>query len=52
VFPALAVEEAEAMGDDYVGAEHLLLFLAHAGLPGVDLPYERIRNAILELRGS
>lgn len=52
VFPALAIEEAEAMGDDYVGAEHLLLLLARAGVPTVDLPYERIRKAILEFRGS
>ena len=52
VFPAVAVEEAEANGDDYVGAEHLLLLLARTGVPGVDLPYERIRKEILELRGS
>ena len=52
VFPALAIQEAEAMGDDYVGAEHLLLLLARAGVPGVDLPYERIRKEILELRKS
>jgi hypothetical protein len=52
VFPALAIEEAKAMGDDHVGVEHLLLFLARAGVPGVDLPYERIRETILELRGT
>jgi hypothetical protein len=52
VFPALAIEEAVAMGDDYVGAEHLLLFLARANIPGVDLPYERIRKEVLECRGS
>ena len=52
LFPALVVEEAEAMGDDYVGVEHLLLFLARAGVPGVDLPYERIRDTIVELRRS
>jgi len=48
-FPGLVIEEATAMGDDYVGIEHLLLFLARAGVPGVELPYERIRSAILEL---
>ena len=52
VFPAFAIEEAEAMGDDYVGAEHLLLLLARAGVPGVGLQYERIRKEILELRRS
>jgi len=52
VFPTVAVQEAEAIGDDYVGAEHLLLLLARVGVPGVDLPYERIRKEILELRGS
>jgi hypothetical protein len=52
VFPALAIEEAKAMGDDYVGADHLLLFLARSGVPGVELPYERIRKTILEIRGS
>ena len=52
LFPALVIDEAKAMGDDHVGVEHLLLFLARAGVPGVDLPYERIRETILELRGS
>jgi hypothetical protein len=52
VFPALAIEEAETIGDDYVGAEHLLLLLARTGVPGVDLSYERIRKEILELRKS
>lgn len=52
LFPGLAIEEAEAIGDDFVGAEHLLLLLARAGVPGVDLPYERIREEILVLRGS
>src|SRR6185503_11988184 len=52
VFPRLVIEEATAMGDDYVGIEHLLLFLARAGVPGVELPYERIRSAILELLGK
>jgi hypothetical protein len=48
-FSGLVIEEATAMGDDYVGIEHLLLFLARAGVPGVELPYECIRSAILEL---
>jgi len=51
VFPGLVIEEATAMGNDYVGIEHLLLFLARAGVPGVELPYERIRQIILELMG-
>ena len=51
-FPAGAIEEALSMGDDYVGAEHLLLFLARPGVAGVELPYEHIRKGILELRGS
>jgi hypothetical protein len=51
-FPALVVEEAKAIGDDYVGAEHLLLFLARAGVPGVELPYDRIQTTIRELKGS
>jgi hypothetical protein len=50
VFPTLVIEEAKAMGDDYVGTEHLLLFLARVGVPGVDLSYEQIRKIILELR--
>ena len=49
-FPGLVIEEATGMGNDYVGIEHLLLFLARAGVAGVDLPYERIRQAVLELR--
>ena len=49
VFPALAIEEARGMDNDYVGIEHLLLFLARVGVPGVDLPYDRIRQIILEL---
>jgi hypothetical protein len=44
------IEEAKAMGDDYVGTEHLLLFLARVGVPDVGLSYEQIRNIILELR--
>jgi len=52
VFPRLVIEEATAMGDDYVGIEHLLLFLARVGVPGVELPYERIRSAILDLLGK
>jgi hypothetical protein len=51
VFPSLVIEEATAMGNDYVGLEHLLLFLARAGVPGVKLPYEPIRQTILELTG-
>jgi hypothetical protein len=33
LFPVHAIIEAQAMGDDYVGAEHLLLLLARAGVP-------------------
>lgn len=50
-FPDLVVEEAKQMGQDYVGIEHLLLFLARVGVVGVELPYERIRQTILELMG-
>jgi hypothetical protein len=50
-FPGLVIEEATAIGNDYVGIEHLLLFLARVGVPGVELPYERIRHTILELMG-
>ena len=45
-FPSGVIEEAAAMGDDYVGIEHLLLFLAKIGVPGVELSYERIHQAI------
>jgi hypothetical protein len=51
VFPALAIEEARSVGNDYVGIEHLLLFLARIGVPGVDLPYARIRETIHKLMG-
>jgi hypothetical protein len=51
-FPDLVVEEATAMGCDYVGIEHLLLLLARVGVPGIELPYDRIRKTILELMGK
>jgi hypothetical protein len=47
VFPNGVIEEAAAMGDDYVGIEHLLLFVAKVGVHGVELPYARIHEAIL-----
>jgi ATP-dependent Clp protease ATP-binding subunit ClpA len=47
--PHLAFEEAKAMGDSHVGIEHLLLFLAHTGVPGVDLSYARIKQEWLRL---
>lgn len=49
-FPTGVIDEAKAMGDNYVGTEHLLLFLAQVGVPGVDLSHERIRKTIVELR--
>ena len=52
VFPTLVIDEAKAMGSDYVGIEHLLLFLARVGVTGIDLPYERIRQTILGLMGK
>ena len=52
VFPNLVIEEAAAMGCDYVGIEHLLLFLARVGVPGIELPYDRIRPKIIELMGQ
>ena len=51
-FSTLVVEEAAAMGDSHLGIEHLLLFLARIGVPGVDLPYERIKQAWLQLMGK
>jgi hypothetical protein len=51
-FPALVIDEAKAMGNNYVGIEHLLLFLARVGVTGIDLPYEQIRQTILELMGK
>jgi hypothetical protein len=50
VFPATAINEAKMIGHDYVGTEHLLLFLARVGVPGVDLPYERLRTTVIELQ--
>jgi len=52
IFPALVIDEARGMGNDYMGIEHLLLFLARTGVPGVDLSYDRIRQTILELMGQ
>ena len=51
-FPGLVIEEARQMGDNYVGIEHLLLFLARVGVAGVELPYERIRKTIREVMGK
>ncbi len=38
------------IGHDYIGTEHLLLCLARIGVPGVELPYERIRTTVIELQ--
>jgi len=50
-FPQLVSEEAEGMGDSHLGIEHLLLFLARVGVAGVDLPYEKIKQAWLTIMG-
>ena len=44
-----AIAEAKSMGRVYLGTEHLLLMLARVGVPGVDLPDERIRAAVREI---
>ena len=49
IFPALVYEEARSLGSDHIGTEHLLLFLARSGVRGVDLPYECIRQTVVEL---
>lgn len=47
----LAAEESKAMGDSHIGMEHILLAVARVGVPGVTLPYDRIREAWLERMG-
>ncbi|SRR6266436_4511208 len=47
----LVIEEAKAMGDNYLGIEHLLLVLARVGVPGVDLPYDRIKQTWYKVMG-
>jgi hypothetical protein len=49
VFPRVAIEETKSIGTWYLGSEHLLLLLARTGVPGVALPYDTIRQTILEL---
>jgi len=49
VFPLVAIEETKSIGTWYLGSEHLLLLLARIGVPGVALPYDAIRQTILEL---
>ena len=49
--PQLVIEEAKAMGDSYLGIEHLLLALARVGVPGVDLPYDRIKQTWCQVMG-
>ena len=51
-FPRLAFEEAKAMDSLYCGAEHILLCIAQIGVAGLELPYEQIRQRILEVRKS
>jgi hypothetical protein len=52
VFPALVIEEAQKIGHNYIGTEHLLLFLARVGVPGVVLPYERVRSILIEIQAQ
>jgi hypothetical protein len=49
VFPRVAYEESKSVGAWYFGTEHLLLMLARRGTPGVDLQYDSIRQATLEV---
>jgi hypothetical protein len=49
--PQLVIEEAKAMGDSYLGIEHLLLVLVRVGVPGVDLPYDRIKQTWYQVMG-
>jgi hypothetical protein len=49
VFPGMAVTEAKDMGWQYLGTDCLLLLLARTGVSGVDLRYERVREAIIEV---
>jgi ATP-dependent Clp protease ATP-binding subunit ClpC len=55
----LAVEEARALGHNYIGTEHLLLGLIREGegvasqvLLNLGLDLERVRNEIMEILGS
>jgi hypothetical protein len=50
-FPRIVLEGASAMGDSYIGMEHLLLFLARIGVAGIDLPYDCIKQTWLEIMG-
>jgi hypothetical protein len=47
--PRLAAVEARCMGCAYLGTEALLLLLALLGVEGFDLPYNRIREIVLEV---
>lgn len=49
VFPHVAIEETKSLGTWHLGSEHLLLLLARTGVSGVALPYDAIRQTILEL---
>lgn len=49
--PRMAVAEARAMGWPFLGTDCLLLLLARVGVPGIELPYDRIRQTIIEIRG-
>jgi hypothetical protein len=51
-FPRLAYVEADVMGSLFLGTEHILLCLARIGIRGVNLDYERIRQAVLEAAKS
>ena len=55
----LAVEEARALGHNYIGTEHLLLGLIREGegvasqvLLNLGLDLERVRNEVMEILGS
>jgi hypothetical protein len=51
-FPDLAIAEARRMGWSYLGTDCLLLFLARVQVPGVELSYDAVRQAIMEINGS
>lgn len=51
-FPRLAIAEAKSMGWMYLGTDGLLLMLARIGFMGLDLPYDRVRKTIIEVRGT
>ena len=46
-FPGLAIAEAMRMGWSYLGTDCLLLFLTRVQVPGVELSYDAVRQAII-----